>query len=401
VRLEIVDNEAEVIRRVFEMYALGASLATIAKRLNAEGVVAPQPPRTRQVQAWCPSSIREMLRNERYRGVLVWNRTRKERNPETGRKTSRPRPQSEWMRVEVPGWRIIPEELWKGVESQIDFVNKRFGARSLGGAGRMGRGPRYLFSGFIYCGLCGSEMIIVSGNGRRGYVKYGCPSHRYRGVCKNATMIRRDRLEEQLLSGLEQRVLKPEMINYAFTRFQTEVQRRLKQIKDEAMRAGSGLSALQQKRKALKGKAANVAEAIAAMGHSPSLLTQLGAIEGEIAKIDDQISSLNQPQELGVSYDDLSKFFYEKASELREALRADVETARKALAKHIQKLVLTPKETSDGPIFEVSRDVEIFDGTDNGGGVCSSNGGQGRNRTADASLFRAALDEQRLSDTQF
>jgi hypothetical protein len=27
------------------------------------------------------------------------------------------------------------------------------------------------------------------------------------------------------------------------------------------------------------------------------------------------------------------------------------------------------------------------------------NGGQGRNRTADASLFRSALDEQRLSGT--
>jgi len=40
-----------------------------------------------------------MLRNERYRGVFVWNRTKKERNPETGRKNSRPGPMSEWMRV--------------------------------------------------------------------------------------------------------------------------------------------------------------------------------------------------------------------------------------------------------------------------------------------------------------
>ena len=54
-----------------------------------------------------------MLRNERYRGVFVWNRTRKERNPETGRKISRPRPESDWMRVEVPEWRIVSEELWE------------------------------------------------------------------------------------------------------------------------------------------------------------------------------------------------------------------------------------------------------------------------------------------------
>jgi hypothetical protein len=182
-----------------------------------------------------------MIRNERYRGVFVWNRTKKERNPETGRKTSRPRPQADWVRVEVPELRIVSEELWRGVEAQIELVNKRFGKRSVGGFGRMGHGPRYLFSGFIYCGLCGSKMIIVSGKGRRGYVKYGCPSHRYRGVCENATMIRRDRLEEQLLTGLEERVLSPEMIDYAFDRFQVEVQRRLKQIREDADNAaGSG-----------------------------------------------------------------------------------------------------------------------------------------------------------------
>ncbi len=76
-------GEAPIVVRIFTMYADGNSLATIAKILNAEGVKAPQPPRNRQIRAWCPSSIREMLRNERYRGVFVWNRTKKERNPET------------------------------------------------------------------------------------------------------------------------------------------------------------------------------------------------------------------------------------------------------------------------------------------------------------------------------
>jgi hypothetical protein len=114
VRLEIVEEEATVVRRIFETYARGGSLATISKQLNAEGILAPQPPRTRQIRAWGPSSIREMIRNERYRGVFVWNRTKKERNPETGRKTSRPRPQADWMRVEVPEWRIVSEELWRG-----------------------------------------------------------------------------------------------------------------------------------------------------------------------------------------------------------------------------------------------------------------------------------------------
>jgi len=64
-------------------------VAVISKTLNDEGVQARQAPRTRAVRAWCPSSIREMLRNERYRGVQVWNRTEKACNPETGRKVSK------------------------------------------------------------------------------------------------------------------------------------------------------------------------------------------------------------------------------------------------------------------------------------------------------------------------
>src|SRR3989442_1474905 len=62
VRLEIDAQQAAVVRRIFEMYAGGLGLATIAKTLNDEKVPAPQPPRTRIMRAWCPSSIQEMLR---------------------------------------------------------------------------------------------------------------------------------------------------------------------------------------------------------------------------------------------------------------------------------------------------------------------------------------------------
>jgi DNA invertase Pin-like site-specific DNA recombinase len=126
VKLEIFEEQAATVRRVFEMYANEHSLSSVSKILNAEGVEAPQPPKTRAVQAWCPSCIREMLRNERYRGVFVWNRTKKERNPETGRKTSRPRPEAEWLRTEVPEWRIVDEDLWNRTHERIQCKSARF-----------------------------------------------------------------------------------------------------------------------------------------------------------------------------------------------------------------------------------------------------------------------------------
>jgi site-specific DNA recombinase len=391
VKLELDEVEAPIVERVFSMYANGSSLAAIAKILNAEGVQAPQPPRNRQIRAWCPSSIREMLRNGRYRGVFVWNRTKKERNPETGRKTSRPRPESDWMRVDVPEWRIISEELWARVEAQIQRAGKRWSATSIGGQGRRGRGPKHLFSGFLICGVCGSRMTIVSGNGRRGYVKYGCPSHRNRGVCANSVMIRKDRLEDQLLAELSDRLLQPAMVDYALQSFHEQLQRRLQEIRDQADSVANGVLALQGKRQELKAKATNVTEAIAAIGHSPSLLAQLAAIETEIAKLDDRLTEMNQPRDIAVSLEDLREVLHERAAEIGALLRGDVEVARQALAKYVDRLVLTPKSTPDGPVLDVSGSVEIFSGNETGDGVCISSGGQRRDRTADAGLFRAAL----------
>lgn len=391
VKLEIDEVEGPVVERVFSMYAEGNSLATIAKLLNAEGVVAPMPPRTKHIRAWCTSSIRDMLRNERYRGVFVWNRTKKERNPETGRKTSRPRPESEWKRVEVPEWRIISEELWERVEAQIRRVGKKWTASTVGGHGRGGRGPRHLFSGFMLCGLCGSRMTIVAGNGRRSYIKYGCPSFRNRGTCTNNVMIRKDRLEAQLIADLSETMLQPAAIDYAFQKFQEHLQQRLREIREQTESAADGIRALQQRRQELKTKASNVTEAIAAMGHSPSLLAQLATIETEISDLDGRIAEMNQPQDIVESLDGLREMLHERAVEVARLLRGGGEGAREALGRYVYQTVLTPRNTPEGPVFDVEGGMELFNPNENDNIVCISGGGQRRDRTADAGLFRAAL----------
>ena len=67
----INEEQALVVRRIFELYASGSGMVTIAHRLNDEGV---KPPRGR---GWAPSGIREMLYRPLYRGKIVWNRSQK------------------------------------------------------------------------------------------------------------------------------------------------------------------------------------------------------------------------------------------------------------------------------------------------------------------------------------
>ena len=74
------------MRLIFEMYAGGSSYERVAKHLNAAGVEPPQTPRKKGIRSWCPSAIRDMLLNERYRGVLIYGRMRQEaKDPETGK----------------------------------------------------------------------------------------------------------------------------------------------------------------------------------------------------------------------------------------------------------------------------------------------------------------------------
>jgi hypothetical protein len=107
-----------VVVRIFEMYAAGSSYATIAKTFNAEGILSPQNSRRGKPRAWCPTAIREMLRNELYRGARTWNRTETIFNPADGKSKPRPRPESQWVKKEVPELRIVPDDLWHRAREQ-------------------------------------------------------------------------------------------------------------------------------------------------------------------------------------------------------------------------------------------------------------------------------------------
>ncbi|MGB9433948.1 MAG: recombinase family protein [Candidatus Acidiferrum sp.] len=85
VRLEEEPEQAKVVQRIFSMYAEGRSLKTITKQLNADAVQSPQPQKGRISRSWCPSSVRTILHNSRYRGLVVWGKTKKVRSPKSGK----------------------------------------------------------------------------------------------------------------------------------------------------------------------------------------------------------------------------------------------------------------------------------------------------------------------------
>jgi len=75
-RVAVDDNQAAVVRRIFEESARGVGRRRIALMLNAERVPSPRG------GSWDPSAIRAMLLNAKYRGDWSWNRSRWTKKPE-------------------------------------------------------------------------------------------------------------------------------------------------------------------------------------------------------------------------------------------------------------------------------------------------------------------------------
>jgi hypothetical protein len=117
VRRVIHEPEAQVVRQIFELAAAGCGLRAIAHRLNDAGALAPRPRRIGRPRGWAPSSLRAVLHRDLYRGRIVWNQ-RKKRN-EWGQVRVTVRETSDWVAVEAPTLRIVPEALWQAAHARL------------------------------------------------------------------------------------------------------------------------------------------------------------------------------------------------------------------------------------------------------------------------------------------
>jgi site-specific DNA recombinase len=359
VRLEVDDTQAAVVRRIFELYANGFSLKQIAKKLNAEGIPSPQPQLGRIQRSWAPSAVRQILLNERYLGRCVWNRKQKVRNPHTGRRVYRLRPESEWIRVETPALRIVSDESWRSVQQRFDFVRSHYGTNSRLGLVKhwSAIGSPYLFSGILHCDLCGASMNIVSGAGKRAYAKYGCPLHHLRGTCPNDLMERSKFIEERLLRALQEAVLRPEVVDYTLKRLEAEIKEKLDSM-------SADLEALRRRKHTLEGEIQRLTDALASGTGSRVPAAVIAAINEREAELRDISARLLNgcPDSIPAKLQDLRHFVISKLSDLRTLLNSDIPTAKAEILRHVDRINLTPMEANGERFFVASGEWDLLGG---------------------------------------
>ena len=192
-RAEIVEAEAEVIRRVFRMYVredMGAP--AIAKQLTAEGVPTP-----RDVGRWYDRTVTRILGLEAYKGTWFFGKRRHVATENGMRRYDRP--EDEWVGVPFPP--VVDEETWDLAQE----VKKRRLTHS-------GRNTKifYLLQHLVRCAECGYLMGCRANrrqstrrNGKTYSYNLKAPRRYYRcygmehegAECRKHPYVRAERLE--------------------------------------------------------------------------------------------------------------------------------------------------------------------------------------------------------------
>ena len=198
-RMLVDPQEAAVVVTIFQDFADGDPESAIVRRLNEQGIAG----RRRRSKGWSPGTIHRMLRNEKYVGRWIWNRTQTRRDPRTGRRRQIPKPESEWFVNHDETLRVVPQDLWERVQTRLEEVRKMWPGGFPGrGGGHLVLYPRELLAGNLICGVCGNSVAKVSGKSG-GYL--GCIKATRR-ACDNRLLVRRTLAERVILAAVRERL---------------------------------------------------------------------------------------------------------------------------------------------------------------------------------------------------
>jgi site-specific DNA recombinase len=345
VRLVIDEGEAAIVILIFEWSANGMSLKAIAKKLNTDRIPPPRPRKGKQRPTWCPSAIRAMLRNELYAGKRIWNRFQFVKRPGTNKRVARPRPRNDWRIIEQPELRIISPELWERTRERQRIVNEVYGRA--GSGIHKASSSVYLLTGFLKCALCGANLVIVAGKGRKTIRKYyGCSEHFNRGACQNALTIRQDVIERNFFAELQRTVLTDDILDYTIA----EVTR---QIRAGRKHSPDAVAGMQLRKQLVEQELMRLAAAIAESGHSRFVLDAMAEREREVDQLTQRLQMLKQgnvEQHPG----SIREFVKTRLSDLLGLLNTDTARARAELAKHTTAIRMIPERSKDGQLLYVA-----------------------------------------------
>ncbi|GGN95027.1 recombinase family protein [Saccharibacillus kuerlensis] len=231
----VVEEEANLVRRIFEMYAGGRGLKSIANELNQEGH------RTKRKKPFSTTAIKDIVTNPMFVGKIRYNRYEN-----WSEKRRRGQSDNEII-VEGLHPAIISEELWEKVQflqrKKSKMPQKRFEGE-------------YLLTGIIRCPECGAAMTASrTVNRMRDGTKmtrmyYSCSRFRSQGssVC-HANSVRKLEAEQAVTDRIRSVVENPSILKAIVQRVNEQRTQQSKPAQAELSAVKSRIEKLEEKKR--------------------------------------------------------------------------------------------------------------------------------------------------------
>ena len=248
----VEEAEAQVVRRVYEMYTVeGLSMGEITRRLNTEAVP------TRKASRWERSVVWAMLRNPAYRGIACFGKTRisartRVMRPQRRRGVTMPgttasheRPRAEWMEIPVPA--LVTEESFARAQEQLQQNKIRSRRRTIAPS---------VVQGLVSCAKCGYALSRSSTQTSARKIHYykciGSDSWRKLGgpVCDNSRFVRQELLDQIVWAEVIRLLEEPALIQQeldrrlAAARSSDPTKKREQSLQRELTQVGKGMERL-------------------------------------------------------------------------------------------------------------------------------------------------------------
>jgi site-specific DNA recombinase len=346
VERRINEEQAAVVRRIFALCADGDGLTRITKTLNEAGCPAPRAQQGRP-HAWTGSTVRDVLQRELYRGVIVWNQTKK--RDRWGQHRQQARQEAEWLRVPAPHLRIVSDALWTAAHARF-AERQRKHTTSGTYRRRLDVDSPYLLSGFARCATCGGSFAVhTRQHGGARVPFYGCASFWKRGarVCPNNLLAPLHGVDEEVLATMRDDVFRPSIVEEAI---------RLALADLTPARQSAGRQKLERELSTVQAECERLADAIARGGPLEVLLERLRARQARRVAIEEELS-VGRTCPCYASPEGLEERLQAKLADWRGLLTRNVQEGRAVL----RTLLMTPLRFT--PVNEPRRRGYAFEGT--------------------------------------
>ena len=176
-RLVIKEDEAQIVRWIYEQYKNGMGLKNICKELNKRGI------KTKKGNEWSPSTLSGLIKNPIYKGLYTWGRRRFILDPFTGKRKVVP---GKPLQRYDESLKIVDEETWEFCNQKLKQVK----------AGKP-KGKRINpLTGLLKCGVCGNYFIKERN-------KLYCAGYRNKKSCSNDIVLDYEFVFKWLVKNLQ------------------------------------------------------------------------------------------------------------------------------------------------------------------------------------------------------